>query len=251
MSRVKALFFYFVLIPLATYLTIVLLVAWKQRSFIYFPSHETDPRELTPWRVNGETIGYAREVDSPRAVWLMMHGNAGQASQRGYVLRRMPRNESLYVMEYPGYGARPGRPSRQAFDEAASAAYDALRVSHPGVAVCVLGESLGSGPASTLAKKKNPPEKIVLITPFGRLASVASEHLPLIPGGWILRDRWDNFAALSGYAGALEIYGVAEDRVIPYHHAANLAAAFPSAQFRTLAGGHTTWADQPQVKLAR
>ena len=69
------------------YMAVVALVGINQRKLLFFPSHDADPNSpLSPWIVEGQIIGYCHEVAHPRAVWLMAHGNAGQASQRGYVL---------------------------------------------------------------------------------------------------------------------------------------------------------------------
>ena len=45
----------------------------------------------------------------------------------------------------------------------------------------------------------------MLIVPFDNLASVASEHFPFLPVGLLLRDKWDNVAALSRYTGPVDI----------------------------------------------
>lgn len=94
-----------------------------------------------------QTLGYCREVPQPRTGWLMTHGNAGQASHRGYVLSCLAATDSLYVLEYPGFGQRVGTPSRESMNAAAGQAYQALRAAFPRTPVGVIGESIGSGPA--------------------------------------------------------------------------------------------------------
>jgi hypothetical protein len=160
------------------YVLILVLVYFLQRSMLYFPSHRQVASRLTPWSDGLRIIGYCHNVPKPQTIWLMMHGNAGQASYREYVLNLMAETDSLYVLEYPGYGARPGRPTRESMNRAASEAYQLLRARSPGIPVCVLAESIGSGPACALASEKTPPDKIVLAVPFDTLASVGAEHLP-------------------------------------------------------------------------
>ena len=132
--------------------------------------------QLTPWLDGTRTIGYCQVVPNAKTVWLMTHGNAGQAADRDYVLCRMSDEDSLYVLEYPGYGARPGSPGLKSMNEAAAEAYRLLRSQNPQTPVCVIGESIGSGPACSLAREKTPPDKIVLVVPFDSLASVAAER---------------------------------------------------------------------------
>jgi len=89
---------------------------------------------------------------------------------------------------------------------AAVEAYALLRTLYPEVPIGVIGESLGSGPASYLCSLPDPPARAVLIVPFDNLAAVAGEHFPFLPVGLLLRDKWDNVAALAGYAGRVDIY---------------------------------------------
>lgn len=241
-----------VLVLLAcAYLAVGGLVAVNQRSLIYFPTHDGAVTALSPWVAEGRVVGYCREVPRPGTVWLMTHGNAGQASRRGYVLAHISDTDSLYVLEYPGYGLREGRPSKDSMDGAASEGYRILRARFPQTPVGVIGESIGSGPASSLASARQPPDKIVLVVPFDTLASVAVEHMPLLPVRAMLKDDWDNVRALRGYGGPVDIYGAADDRVVPCAHARRLAAALPNARFTLIPGGHNDWADSDVVRITR
>ncbi len=233
----------------AVYVVFCLFIFFIQRSLLYFPSHNDPSSRLLSWTADRQPIGFCREVASPKTVWLMMHGNAGQASDRDYALDHFSDEDALYVLEYPGYGARDGSPSRESINAAAQQAFDLLRTQHPGIPVCVVGESIGSGPASALANSPRPPEKIVLITPFDTLYRVAARRFFFLPVGLLLLDRWDNIDALSGYRGKLEIYGAEADKVIPVHHARELADACPNAIFHLIPGGHNDWSFQTQVDI--
>jgi pimeloyl-ACP methyl ester carboxylesterase len=235
-------------------LSVVLLVAGvggclAHRKLLYFPSHDPAPTDLTPWVVGRQVIGFTSAVDDPETVWLMLHGNGGQASQRGYASQRMNERDALFVMEYPGYGARPGKPTRDAFNAAAAEALAELRRRFPDKRFGVIGESIGTGPASWLGSQSDAPDKIVLVVPFDRLERVAKAKFPYLPVGMIMRDKWDNAAALKGYAGELEIYGAADDQIIPVAHARDLAAALPGAKFSVLPGGHNAWSYQSELSI--
>jgi uncharacterized protein len=240
-----------VAIPLVLYLALVTVVFFRQRSMLYFPTHPAPSTRLTPWLDGKRTIGYCREVPNAHAVWLMLHGNAGQAADRDYALSRMSDQDSLYVLEYPGYGAREGNPCLDSFNQAASEAYHLLRSRNLDTPVCVLGESIGSGPACSLAQEKIPPDKIVLVVPFDSLASVASERFWFLPVRLMLRDAWNNVEALRHYAGPVDIFGATGDTIIPIAHAKSLAKQIPGAHFTPITGGHNDWSWNDQVKIRR
>lgn len=238
-------------IPFGVYLLLVAVVYLRQRSMIYFPSHTAPSTQLTPWSDGNHTIGYCREVPNAHTIWLMTHGNAGQAADRDYVLNRMSEQDSLYVLEYPGYGSREGSPSRESMNQAASEAYRLLRTRNQNTPVCVLGESIGSGPACSLAREKVAPDKIVLVVPFDSLAKVASRQFYFLPLRLMLRDAWDNVEALKDYTGPVDVFGASGDAVIPIEHARALARQIPSAHFTAISGGHNDWSINNAVKIAR
>jgi pimeloyl-ACP methyl ester carboxylesterase len=219
-----------------------------QRKFLFFPSHDAADNGFTRWVLDDRVIGYARPVADPDNVWLMLHGNGGQASGRGYALPAFSPRDALYVLEYPGYGAREGRPSRQNFDSAAREGYAALRAQFPGKRVGIVGESLGSGPAAMLSRETPAPDMIVFIVPFDTLKSVAAEHFPRWLVSVVLAGSWNNVEAMSGYRGPVAIFGAENDEVIAVGHARALAAAIPQAQFHLIPGGHG-WALRPGVEI--
>jgi pimeloyl-ACP methyl ester carboxylesterase len=220
-----------------------------ERKLLFYPTHGANFSGLTPWMKQGELIGYSHSVDSPRNVWLMVHGNGGQASDRVYATPSFSQEDSVFILEYPGYGLRAGVPSTESFNAAAKEAYLCLRASYPHLPVCVVGESIGSGPASTLTQLPVPPDKLVLIVPFDRLSLVAKDHFPSVLVSLILRDDWDNRQALSNYKGPVEIFGAREDTVIPVEHAKSLASSLPKSRFTLIEGGHNDWSVPCRVRI--
>ena len=220
-----------------------------ERKLLFYPTHRPPDGALPQWKDRGEVIGCSREVASPRNVWLMLHGNGGQAADRAYAIGSFSAEDSVYILEYPGYGERGGTPSKRAFNEAAKAAYLSLKQRYPAIPVCVAAESIGSGPACSLAALPTPPEKLVLIVPFDRLSLVAREHYPSIVVGLLLKGDWDNVQALVNYKGPVEIFAAKEDTIIPPRRAQALAAAVSSSKLTLIDGGHNDWSRQPQVKI--
>jgi len=225
------------------------LSAMLEGTFLYFPTHSAAGSDLQEWRAGGKLIGCSSAVNSPRMAWLMFHGNAGQASDRGYVRRSLPNADAVFIVEYPGYGRREGSPSMESINAAAVEAYALLRTLYPGVPIGVIGESLGSGPASYLCSLGNPPARAVLIVAFDNLLSVAKEQIWFLPVSLLLRDKWDNVAALSNYAGRIDIYGALQDTIIPVNHARQLAQALPRATYHEVDCGHNDWSSRGHLKI--
>jgi uncharacterized protein len=229
-----------------TFLIFLVLVASPvhamfESTFLYFPTRTANRSPLSEWRIDGKLAGYCRTVDKPRRVWLILHGNAGQASDRQYIVDLLPTHTSAYVLEYPGYGLRAGKPSMVSINAAAREALENLKSLYPSTPIGVFGESLGSGPACYLCSLPNPPDRLVLVVPFDNLLSVAKRHMQYLPVSLLLRDKWNNVSALAAYKGPIEIFGARDDTIIPIEHARNLAKSVPHARYVELPGGHNDW----------
>jgi uncharacterized protein len=234
---------------LSVTLLVILRYSPIERTLLFYPTHHPHNNSLTPWVKNGEIIGYSRTIESPKNVWLMIHGNAGQASDRLYAVPCFSSEDSVFILEYPGYGDRKGIPSKETFNRAAQEAYLFLRQTYPHLPVCVVAESIGSGPASSLASLAQKPDKFVLIVPFDRLSSVAEDYFPSILVYLILRDNWDNIKTLSNYKGPIDIFGAEADTIIPVGHAKALADAVPNSKLIIIDGGHNDWSFGCRVKI--
>ena len=161
-----------------------------QQKLLFYPSHHDRANGLTAWVSEGKIVGCCRPVSGPKNIWLLLPGNGGQAADRAYAMPCFARQDAVFVLEYPGYGAREGEPSRRSHSRTRrfpGPKYRLLRKTFPATPVCVAGESLGSGPAAFLANQPQPPDKIVLVVPFDTLASVAAEHYPFAPVSLILK----------------------------------------------------------------
>ena len=218
-------------IVILVWLGLLAFLALSQRSMIYFPSknapatleREAAARGFEPWKnPAGKTIGYrslaATGDPRPPAAILITHGNAGYAVHRAdyaAILRAAApdRALSVYILEYPGYGARSGTPSQPTF---LAAANEAVAQIPQDQALILLGESIGTGVASATAAAH--PDRItglLLLTPFDNLANVAQHHYPLIPVRWIMRDQYPSEEWLKKYQGPIAIILAGNDTVVP------------------------------------
>jgi|YelNatPaOPRAMG01_1025707.scaffolds.fasta_scaffold02902_7 pimeloyl-ACP methyl ester carboxylesterase len=240
------------------YVLAAAVLALSQRQMIYHPT--TAPTRvleawaqaagLLPWRnATGQRIGWMHRYPTGPAQGqvLITHGNAGCAVDRAFyvpVLQRVAALD-LFILEYPGYGDRPGSPSERALLAAAEEALGCLASDQP---VYLLGESLGSGVAAYLAGRH--PERIagvLLIAPFDNLTHLAQHHMPLLPVRWLLKDRYPSDRHLAGYRGPVAVLLAGRDEVVPTRFGRRLYDGYagPKKLWESPQARHNEVYDQP------
>ena len=218
-------------IALLVWLGMVAILALSQHSMIYHPAREeavslarlARSSGFEPWtNEQGEVIGYrslpANDDPRPSLAILITHGNAGHALHRAAYLpilraAKPAHAVAVYILEYPGYGARSGIPSQSSFLEAAKEAIGQIPKDS---SLVLLGESIGTGVASATAGAY--PERVtgvLLLTPFDTLANVASYHYPLLPVRWIMRDQYPAGEWLTNYHGPVAMILAGKDTIVP------------------------------------
>ena len=204
---------------------LALLVMLFQRRLIYFPTRLAPDfaenlaakRGFQAWRnARGEIIGWrVPSATAASGAILIVHGNGGCALDRGYFAK--PIHEAapvdVYVLEYPGFGARGSSPGKKSFLTAAEEAFFAIPSTGP---VYVVSESLGTGVAAHLAQKfGDRVAGMLCFAPYDRLTSVGQSQMRIVPVGLLLWDRFEPAACLKDYPGPLQVVIAEADRVIP------------------------------------
>jgi pimeloyl-ACP methyl ester carboxylesterase len=207
------------------YALLVVVVTIFQRSLIYVPT-KLNPKVaeqmaakegFTPWRNQADQIiGWqmAAAGTSTGSV-LIVHGNAGCALDRDYFATPIHATApvDVFILEYPGYGAREGFPSQQSLLAAADDAFEVISNRGP---VFLVSESLGAGVAARLAQKHGPQIRgMIMFAPYNRFASVAQKKMPILPVTLLLRDRYDPAEWLKDYRGPVMFIVAGADRTIP------------------------------------
>src|SRR3989338_428585 len=111
--------------------------------------------------------------------------------------------------------------------------------------VAVIGESVGSGPASYHASLAEV-DKLILITPFVDMTSVARSYFPIYPIALMLRDDFDNGAWAAHAKRVLVIHGTA-DTIIPFSFGKALFDILPQEQKELLVLPGTDHNDAPAL----
>lgn len=242
---------------LALYGGLCAVVFAVQRRLQYFPDRSSEAGAiqraaasgLVPWRApDGGLLGWRRPGPSRAPHLLIFHGNAGNALDRLYFIRLA---EALgmegVLLEYPGYGARPGEISEAALVAAGREALERLAPEGP---VVILGESLGSGVAVQVAAAEPAAVRgLLLVTPYARMSDLGAEAYLWLPVRWLMRDRWDSAAAIGRYPGPVALLLAGRDEVVGPAQGRALAAACrgPVKVWIQPEAGHNTLSLAPEA----
>ncbi len=168
---------------------------------------------------HGSVRAYYRYV-GPRLV-VFYHGNAGNACDRAFLANYLAESGYSYLFpEYPGYGEIE-EPSDERIKTAVRELIDLVRA-YKHNEVLLVGKSLGAAVAAYHASIA-PPEKLVLITPFDSLASVAQRKVPIYPARLLLTEVYET-ARWTNSASSVLVIASAHDKVVPLVHAQDLYA---------------------------
>lgn len=242
---------------IAFYTLLTLSVYLLQQRLLYLPPPDRPTPQraaaagLAYWPTDDDFRGFRvlPEPAEPAGTVLVFHGNAGGAAQRGYYRALSARGLRVLLIEYPGYGGRPGAPSEAALRDDGRAALRLAAAQFPGP-VYLWGESLGAAVAAAVAAGSVRPDGLALLTPWDSLARLARVHYWYLPTGLLLKDRYDSAAYLAGYDGPVAVLIAGDDRIVPPPHGERLydALAGPKRRWRFDGAGHNSWPVRPDAR---
>jgi hypothetical protein len=181
----------------------------------FLPASTTLPSPLIVFaHGNGELIDdWAGEFDAPRS-W----------------------GVSVLLVEYPGYGRSPGRPSERSIRGAFSAAYDwaVEQTRVDGRRIIGYGRSLGGGAVCALARDR-ALAALVLESTF---TSIRDQARAFGAPGFLVRDPFDNLTRVREFRGPVLLLHGERDASIPVAHARRLHAVAPASELHVLSCGH-------------
>lgn len=201
---------------------------------------------LVPWpETTPETKGFlSARSNAPVGTVLVFHGNAGSALDRSYYVEAFERlGLRVLLMEYPGYGHRPGSIGERYFAPDALDSFDRARQEFDGP-IYVVGESLGAGVASIVASQRaQEVAGVCLITPWNSLPHLAQTKYPWLPAKWLMKSSFDNKTSLASYSGPTAIAIALEDEIIPNSHSRRLYDSLSGHKrlWEFSGAGHNSW----------
>ncbi|HXY59216.1 MAG TPA: alpha/beta hydrolase [Methylocystis sp.] len=234
----------------AAYGLAVLGLAVFQRRLQYFPD-----RRHTPIVLSGVTGGEELRLETldsevlvawhfpperGRPVILYLHGARGALVNRAPRLRMFAESGfGVLAVSYRGYGGSTGRPTEAGMMQDAETAYRAACERYGADRLIIVGASLGTGIAVSLASK-HEAAALVLLAPFLSAMDVAASRFPLLPVRWLMRDQFRSDLAISSVRMPLLMIHGERDRVIPVSSGRRLfqLANEPKTFLGVPGGGH-------------
>lgn len=226
-----------IVVPVAVVGLLLAGLALGQRSLIYLPGNAAAPPAADVLQ-RGEDVELvtadglslqaylarpAAEVDRAAAV-LMAPGNAGSRVDRvGLATDLSDRGFTVLLLDYRGFGGNPGSPTEEGLHLDTRAAVHWLR--EDGFAperTLYFGESLGTGVVAGLLAD-HPPAGAVLRSPFTDLPAVANRTIPIVPVGWLVRDRFPVAEQVAAATTPVTVVRGSADEVVPTEFSAQVA----------------------------
>lgn len=181
---------------------------------------------------------------------LFFHGNGDNMSGAIEATRGpATAGHGLMLAEYRGYGGNPGSPDEAGLYRDGEAAMRWLE--QAGVKardVVIIGNSIGSGPATEMALRHDVAA-LILVSGFSDLPSVVKSQVSLIPR-WLVRDRFDNSAKLAGVKAPVYLMHGDADTLVKPDNLDRLVRARPDATVTRVGGaGHELAYTPPAQKI--
>ena len=213
---------------LIAYLIAALLLYIKQRDLLYFPSapvaHTYETLTLTN---QGEQITITVTNPGKEKALLYWGGNGEAVAGGAATFEKELPDYSTYLVDYRGYGRSTGIPTEAGILSDALALYDHIRAKHQSISL--FGRSLGTGVACYVASQREA-EKLILITPYDSIESIARDRYPIFPLSLMIKDKYDSLSRVPRIKAKTIILIAENDTMIPKRHAYHLAEQFPKDQ---------------------
>lgn len=197
----------------------------NQRALIYFPTPGVELSDIKHVIVDNKDVTLKvwmlNEGQSQAIIYF--GGNAESVETNLPIFKQVFSNYTVYLLNYRGYGGSTGKPSEAGFYADALYIYDQIKARHQSIST--VGRSLGSGVATYLAANRNI-DRLLLITPYDSIVSVAKSAYPLFPVSLLLHDRFDSESRASKIRARVLVIIAENDELIPRESSETLAASF-------------------------
>ncbi len=206
----------------------IALCSWlyfSQRSLLYFPAPAAANVQAQTFELQSDGLvlkGWIVNPGKSRAV-IYFGGNGESVENNVEDFQRAFPDQSIYLLPYRGYGGNPGEVTEQNLYRDALNLYAHVKNRHQQVSV--IGRSLGTGIAAYLASKRKL-DKLVLVTPYDSIMTMAQAKYPAFPVGLMMKDRFESWRWAADINSDVLVMIAGSDEVIPLANTENLIRHF-------------------------
>ncbi len=170
---------------------------------------------------------YAPPLDGKPTI-LYFKGNEGSFSKEHAKFAEITNDGyGLLAFDYRGFPLSPGKINQDNILNDSLAAFDWL--ANKGSDIILYGRSLGTGPATYVASKRDA-KALILETPFTSAADVAAERYPIFPVEKLFKDKYEVREWIKQVQEPVFVGHGTADKVIPVTHGERVFALAPNAK---------------------
>ena len=215
------------------YTTVFTYIYLNQKTLLYFPHSDnktmvelnvSDMNEFFVEKENGSKIQfwqYDKHKDAPTILYY--HGNSYNLGYRAPKFRELiDMGYNVIAPSYDGFGSSTGEPSYENIINTAHLAVKQLQQQGKDLKnVIIVGESLGSGIGSTIAREYDFAA-LFLITPYTSISDRASEIYWYLPVEQAIKDNFSNIDNIADINMPVLLVHGTKDSIIPHSHSLKL-----------------------------
>lgn len=259
----------FALVVAAVYLVIVAALFFGQARMIFPRGMVAAPdapppaaaERLTMATADGETIvglrippavslPADRQAGKPLTI-IGFGGNAWHADGVADFLHGLYPAATVVAFHYRGYAPSTGEPGATVILADALAIYDQVAAGAASGDIVLVGFSLGSAVATSVAAAR-PVAGAIFVSPFDSMGNLAQAHYPWLPAKWLLRHRFPAADWARDVTAPVALIAAGNDTLVPPDRTAPLRDAFGTIVYdRTIArAGHIDIYTDPAFEAA-
>uniref|UniRef100_A0A7S3XMG0 Serine aminopeptidase S33 domain-containing protein n=1 Tax=Heterosigma akashiwo TaxID=2829 RepID=A0A7S3XMG0_HETAK len=201
------------------------------------------------------------ESKTPSSIIMIhCHGNATDVGRIRETLELLADQlgVNIVAVEYPGYGCRSDeKPSKAGLDVSVLKVYSYLRneVGWPACNILVMGRSIGSGPATSLASH-NRPGALILVSLFSSIEDLIEQRVghraTRVVTDVFRVNGWNNLEQISQVECPVLLLHGSQDKIIPCSHSTKLFHLCKNGRISYLPRtGHSGFRWLPIIKVMK
>jgi len=237
----------FLSISITSYILIGSYIYFNQDKLLYFPTPKAQNTYKEKIFINQNESIYATLINEGKEkVIIYLGGNAEDVDTNYHKFSKAFKQHTIYLVQYRGYANSTGTPIEKNLYADALFIYDAIKDKYKDISV--IGRSLGTGVATYLASKREV-NKLVLVTPYDSIESIAQSRYFYYPISILLRDKYDSISRIDAIKAPTLIIYAQNDETIRKKHTDKLVSQFPSSQIsiKTIENtGHSSILESPK-----